>query len=260
MRHLPLIGTLAATLALGGCGSSQQTTPPHSDSIDFTIDASNALVVAATVYAALGAYVPFVAANAMAADGSVNTALCSSGSVSGEMQMNADGSMGMVMVFDQCTLSPSPTTHALMVDGRCESTLASDGTRTLKGERVDFTEQAASQNRTWGVHNFQLTLKNEQLASGQAYLHYTDSEGTATLHVVAKDFAGPAEAPTAGTLTIRGQDSAAKLTVNGDGTFDLEVDTDGDGTFETTDLDAGELGPVSGIGLDWNTYLWNLIN
>jgi len=259
MQRQRAIAVLLCSLGLAACGSNQEAPPPHSDSIDFTIDQTNALPMAISVYAALGAYIPYTAANAMAADGSVNNQLCASGSVGGEMQMNADGSMGMEMTFQQCRLSTPPTSNGyeLTVDGRCASTLDADGTRHLEGERVDFSLSTANdptQGFQLGVHNFELTLKNDQLQSGEAYLHYQDSSTEATVHVVATGFAGTAPTPSAGTLTIHGQNSAAKLVINADGSFDLSLDLDGDGNFETSEITVNGTSLAS-TGLDWNNYI-----
>lgn len=253
MNHKLLFG-LAATLTLAGCGGgSSSFTTTHTDTPSVAISASNALAIAADVYQVAAVDAPFTAALAMdpSDPNAINSAACTDpNAISGGTGM-MNGS-GMDMMFNNCTLSSSPSTHTLTVDGSCSNVDGSStGIEVVSGEMIRFRStgatQGTQQNKTLDLHNFTITRSNDNMTSATGFLHRNDG-GTVKFSTQTA-FAGTAMTPTAGSLIIVGAaNSRLRLSiVNGGTGFTLEVDADGDGIYDA---------PQPPVEQNWNNTFW----
>lgn len=250
MNHKLLLA-LAASLPLLGCGSGSTTdeeNSSHTDTASAIIDDSNALAIAAAVYRVTAVDVPFTADLAMDDNGAVNTAACSSGGVIGGDADMMSGEMGMDMSFSDCTLSGSPSSHALTVNGSCNNSDGDTaGIENVKGERISFTTE-----QTLALHNFYITRSNGNMTRARGALHLDN--GDTVKFTTPTAFAGTATTPTAGVLEIAGaSDSRLRISVVDGGA------TDGApaGTNFTLEIDTGDgNGYGAPVAYDWSNDFW----
>jgi len=246
-----LMGVLA--VALTGCGGSSSSSGDvaHGDTPTLTITSVNALAVAAEVYRVTAVDVPYTASVAMDplddtkinANACTDSAALSSGGSGGMM-----GSGMMDMIFTNCQLATTPlnSAHTLIVNGRCSNNANSATMETVVGDEITFTALGAIMR----LHAFSVTRNNDEMTNALGTLHgiYGDAANSVMFNTP-MDFAGSAMVPTAGQLVVTGANNTRlRLTVvNGGTDFTLDVDSNGDGTYESTQT------------LNWNNDFWSLI-
>ncbi len=257
-----LIIGLAASLGLIliGCGGSpgENLAAVHTDTPTTAISVGNALAIAADVYQVAAVDAPFTASVAMDPNNvnAVNPTACtdaaalSAGNSNNMSGMGMGMGMGMDMIFNNCILRSSPSTHTLTVNGSCTNTDGSSvGIEVVTGKKISFTRQGSMQNKTLALHNFAITRNSDDMTNAAGSLHLADG---GIVKFAATGFVGTAMLPTAGSLLITGASSSRlRLTIDSTGTpgtnFTLEVDADGDGNYETS------------TQYNWNNNFWMLI-
>jgi hypothetical protein len=258
----------ALTLTLAGCGGG--STPDdvaHSDAptlvitADTALTAGNALDIAAEVYRVVAVDVPYTASEAM---DPLNAALINPDACTVSTALSDGGSGGMMgsgmamdMVFNNCVLRVSPSSHTLTVNGRCSNSDSGTVTETVTGGVISLTTLKASLGaveETVTLHDFSIRRTNDSMNNARGTLHglagdvaniVTFATSTST------PFAGTASEPTAGVMVVTGaNNSRLRLSIvdnMGTPAFTLEVDADGDGAYDNA---------LPLVERDWSTDFW----
>jgi hypothetical protein len=124
------------------------------------------------------------------------------------------------------TGSAGSSTQSVVLSGKSLSTSVSSAAGTRSFSLQNYRQSVSSVNGavTYNVEA-QVTTSNSRLGAGTQV--YSVSTPTALTTNASRAYTG-------GSLKVTGKSSALLLTVTGTDTFQLQVDENGDGTFETT--------------------------